>query len=689
MADKIYRPEIDGLRAIAVLSVLFYHYGVPAFSGGFIGVDIFFVISGYLISKIIIEKIESNTFSFYEFYAKRARRILPAFFIVSIVSLLSASLIFHAIENERTFQSFNAALLFYSNIFFYIKLNYFSPKTHEMLFLHFWSLSVEEQFYFIFPGLIFICHKLGSKIYLINLIVVLFLLSIIFAQYTVYINQAAAFYLPMSRAWELLTGTIIFLIIQKKIYIQKNVAFIFLFIGLFLIFLSIFSLSDKSIFPGFSALPACIGTALIIFSGGNKNLVLNKFLCHPLLIFTGKISYSLYLVHWPIYIFLIRLWPYAEPFKTRSLAAISSYVVSILSYRFIETTTRHSSFFKKSKNTLYLSLILISSCYLLTLYFENYYKRQSEESLGVYKSEASPFSSNIDIEVVKNNKFSDTKEILIEDENNKFKTEALKSIEKIDLSRVAAANYYDSFLKYSKPEQFGGDCFLNLGENISSFNKEGNCIPKNTSKLVVIWGDSGVAQYSQPLKSKFLTSGYQMAQFTYSACPPMLEYETKYRVYCKDFNKFTLEKIIELKPSIVVIGSAWAVDPEMIIRYFDNTLNALEREGISVVILGAGPVFKVAVPTIMADRAKNGDENTSSEKQQIIENSINLVNGAILRVSSNHEKVKFINLFNIVCLSDKCLLAENGYPYFYDHYHTTDVGANYHVNKFFPIIFGR
>jgi peptidoglycan/LPS O-acetylase OafA/YrhL len=212
---KIYRPDIDGLRAIAVLSVLFFHYGVKTFSGGYVGVDVFFVISGYLISKIIIENIESNTFSFLDFYARRARRILPAFFIVSLISLICSFIFFHSAENERIFESFNAALLFFSNIYFYIKLDYFSPNTNELPFLHYWSLSLEEQFYFVFPGIVFLSYKLKPKINLRYVIICIFTLSIILAQYTVVRNQSEAFYLPMARAWELLVGTTIFLISQK------------------------------------------------------------------------------------------------------------------------------------------------------------------------------------------------------------------------------------------------------------------------------------------------------------------------------------------------------------------------------------------------------------------------------------------------------------------------------------------
>jgi peptidoglycan/LPS O-acetylase OafA/YrhL len=202
-----YRPEIDGLRALAVLPVVFFHAGVPFFSGGFIGVDIFFVISGFLITSIIARDIDNDRFSIVDFYERRARRILPPLFLMILVCLPFAWMWLLPNAYKDFSQSLVATVSYVSNILFYIETGYFDLTSAQKPLLHTWSLSVEEQFYLVFPVFLLAIFKFGRR-WTIPLLAVLTLASIACAQWLQSVNPDAAFYLIFPRAWELLLGAI-------------------------------------------------------------------------------------------------------------------------------------------------------------------------------------------------------------------------------------------------------------------------------------------------------------------------------------------------------------------------------------------------------------------------------------------------------------------------------------------------
>ena len=211
-----YRKDIDGLRAIAVLSVVFYHGNITYFNGGYIGVDIFFVISGYLISSIIIKDIEKNKFNLINFYNRRARRILPALFLVIFVSNILAFIILTRTELAFYMESSLSGIFFYSNFFFWKNVSYFAADSEFHPLLHLWSLSIEEQFYLIFPFFLIIAYKINKKI-IFPILLIVFFLSISFSQCTLINNHKAAnFYLTISRAWEILAGVIAGYILHFK-----------------------------------------------------------------------------------------------------------------------------------------------------------------------------------------------------------------------------------------------------------------------------------------------------------------------------------------------------------------------------------------------------------------------------------------------------------------------------------------
>lgn len=294
-----YRSDIDGLRAVAVLPVVLYHSGLTVFSGGFVGVDIFFVISGYLITNIIWTEIRSSDFSILRFYERRARRILPALFVVILATLVAGSIWSLPQQLAGIGASSAAAVLSVSNFYFWSQSGYFSPHAEMLPLLHTWSLGVEEQFYLIFPLGMVLLHrlKLNPPMVIAVAIAPLFAVGV----YLSYTMPAVSFYLLPARAWELLIGAVLALGIVPKVH-NRSLREAMGIGGLSIIGLAIFMIDPQMRFPGFVALAPCIGAAALIHSG-HVPTVASRLLSVRPMVFVGLISYSLYLWHWPLLAF--------------------------------------------------------------------------------------------------------------------------------------------------------------------------------------------------------------------------------------------------------------------------------------------------------------------------------------------------------------------------------------------------
>lgn len=305
-----YRPEIDGLRAIAVVSVLLYHAFPQVLSGGFVGVDIFFVISGYLITSIILAESKINSFSFARFYERRARRLLPPLAPVLITTVILCFLLLNKNQIPNFADSLKANAAFLSNWYFLSKISYFdSPGAYTPL-LHTWSLAVEEQFYFIFPLILLLTRGRANR-FLQHVIVGLALLSFLYATYLICINLTdLAFYNSASRFWELLIGAL--LAVWKPRQLAAHKMLVMSLGGVTAIALALFYYSHETPFPGpFAVLPV-IGTALLIASSGSENVIQKALSWRPL-VGVGLISYSLYLWHWPLLVALRLVNPDPHP----------------------------------------------------------------------------------------------------------------------------------------------------------------------------------------------------------------------------------------------------------------------------------------------------------------------------------------------------------------------------------------
>ena len=349
-----YRPEIDGLRALAVVPVILFHAGFELFSGGFVGVDVFFVISGYLITTILIEDIENKRFSIVNFYERRARRILPALFFVMLICIPFAWMWMLPSQMKDFSQSLVAVSLFASNILFWRESGYFAAVAEEKPLLHTWSLAVEEQYYVLFPIFLILAWRFGKN-RVFWMIVVMAAISLLLSEWGWRNKAIANFYLAPTRAWELFAGSIAAFVVQKQ-GVQKNNPLAL--VGLAAILFSIFFYDEATPFPSVYGLVPVLGVVLIVLYA-EKETIVAKLLSTNGLVGIGLISYSAYLWHQPLFAFA-RIRSLEHPSLLHmSVLSFTSLVLAYFSWRYIEKPFRDKDLLSRFQ-------ILIPSALLLT-----------------------------------------------------------------------------------------------------------------------------------------------------------------------------------------------------------------------------------------------------------------------------------------------------------------------------------
>lgn len=335
-----YRPDIDGLRTIAVLPVVFYHAGVAGFPGGFVGVDIFFVISGFLITTIIHRELAEGRFSIIRFYERRARRILPALFAVIVASLVAGWFILMPEEFDQMGESILSALLFVSNMWFWRNAGgYFQNATDYLPMLHTWSLAVEEQFYIFFPLLLMALHRFARRL-LVPAILLLVVVSFGLAAWATPRMPNPSFYLLPTRIWELGFGSLLALglVRAEAPRALREAAGV---LGLAGVLAPVFLYDSQMPFPGMAALPPVMGAALLIWTGTAGPVMASRLLSLRPMVWVGLISYSLYLWHWPIMAFVRNRLITVELEPAWQVATVlASLLAGWVSWRFIERPFR-------------------------------------------------------------------------------------------------------------------------------------------------------------------------------------------------------------------------------------------------------------------------------------------------------------------------------------------------------------
>jgi peptidoglycan/LPS O-acetylase OafA/YrhL len=465
-----YRPEIDGLRSIAVISVIFYHaqitiFDTKPFKGGFIGVDIFFVISGYLISSIIIKELTTTgSFSFTNFYERRIRRILPAFLFVMLISLPFAWMYLLPGSLIDFSKSIIYSLGFSSNFYFYYSGEQYGAESALLKpFLHTWSLSVEEQYYILFPIFLLLIYRHFRK-YLLHILLLILIISLGLADWSSKNFPSVSFYFLHTRVWEMLMGSILAYAEIKRGHRSKNRLFNLIFpsLGLSLIVITIIFFKLYFPHPSFYSLPAILGTCIIIWSSNSKEII-TRLLSSKIFVGIGLISYSMYLWHYPIFAFFrINLIP--ENSLTVICLIILTILLSILTYFFIEQPARKKNLnFTKILIPIFI-LILIIACFNFSVLNKEGYRNRLPKILY----------DNLEHSIFKDNIFN----------------EAWK---------------FWYLLKNSE----GEICFNNI--NKCKFNT-------SFSKKVYLIGDSHSGSIMFDLKNKIIKKNYQFITSVVGAC---------------------------------------------------------------------------------------------------------------------------------------------------------------------------
>jgi peptidoglycan/LPS O-acetylase OafA/YrhL len=529
-----YRPDIDGLRAIAVLAVILFHAGFDTFSGGFVGVDIFFVISGYLITNILAKEIERNEFSLVNFYERRARRILPALFLVMICCIPIALAWMHPIQLKDFAQSLVAVNLFASNILFFLESDYFGADAEEKPLLHTWSLAVEEQYYIVFPVVLLISWRYGKKK---SLIVVAFLafISFLMSEWGWRYYEIANFYLAPFRIWELLTGSIAALAIGK---IANKNNDLLVASGLVGIILPIFLYSDHTPFPSFYALAPVIGTFIIIVYGGTHSKISQALSLKPI-VFVGLISYSAYLWHQPLFAFA-RVIMMSEPSKLAMFGlSVLSLLLAVTSWKYIETPFRSKQKYPR-KHIFILSLLFITVL----------------SSIGVVGHVTNGYRFLMSSDY----------------------TSRVELLERLSLERISKIG--------------SGTCHFN-GKgpytDIDKFIENWDCKIQNFGKSdqlkIAVYGDSHSADKAIALRE----NGISVTQIGGASCPLILNTLTTPSHCTKIFNRF-IEEVNSREYDYVFLANRF-IDNEINAEYLQKIVNFWAAFNLKVVIFTGMPEF--------------------------------------------------------------------------------------------------
>lgn len=532
-----YRKDIDGLRALAVSLVVIFHVFPEWLKGGFIGVDIFFVISGFLISKIIIGDLNKNSFSFSNFYFRRVRRIFPALIIVLSFSIVFGWFLFFPDEYRLLGKHIFSSGIFVQNLNLLSEVGYFNEAAETKPLLHLWSLGIEEQFYLIWPLLLWLGHKL--KIDSLFLIGTLGISSFILNLFISTVNPNFAFFSPLTRFWELLIGAALaYQSLKKQAWIKSGGASKIdrSLIGLGLIFSGIILTSPSSIFPGWIALLPTLG-AVFIISAGPGGFVNQQILSRRFMVGLGLISYPLYLWHWVLLTFA-RIIESGEVSVTyRLFILVISIVLSVLTYYFIEKPIQ-SNLFLKQKNTGLIALMT-----LLIFIGHNFYTR---DGLA-------------------------------------FRMYAGKNSESIlsnpaDLTQEKSQNGYIE----------GFDCQ----------SPSDQCAPINSSKKkIIIWGDSHAQMLLHGLR-EHMPIDWAFSIITQPGCKPVF-IKSKQQIHneCDQINYFATQQIETIRPDIVLLAQRDQWKTESVDYLYKN----IKAAGVKKILyLGKSPEWTANLSKIVA-----------------------------------------------------------------------------------------
>lgn len=597
-----FRHDINGLRALAVIAVVLYHFGVPAFSGGFAGVDIFFVISGYLMTGILLSRPAGSLGAqIAAFYLARARRIIPALAALCLVLLTAGWFFLSPYDYRELAQHVGSSALFLSNHVYLNEAGYFDADAREKWLLHTWSLSVEWQFYLIYPLVILLGRRVvgSGRRRMAGLLIALTLLSFALALWWTESRPAAAFFVLPTRAWEMLSGGLAYLLADHWRNAAGAPRFRWLEVpGLLLIAAALLLIDEGRPWPGFWALLPVLGAWLVIVAGNNERSGLGWL---PLRL-TGLWSYSIYLWHWPLVVALdkaglLDVWPW------KVAGVVASFLLGWLSYVLVEQSFRRISAGRSPKRLAVMALALVAVAFVLAWLV---YRGDGLRDIR--------FAGNPALPAVK----------VVEQYPRQF--------------RARHDQHYRS-----------GTCFLN--GQLPNENFADACRPQAGAWL--LWGDSHGAHLWPGFAAQAIST--RVGQLTVSGCPPLIGIDFPKRPECRRLNDAILREVKARRPAVLILAGAWvSYSEETIAQGLQATLDALAAEAgwrPVIVLVGSVPHWKRSLPRLLASdllmgqgevRSGRGIDPQAGERDRFLQS-----------LAEQH-RIRFFSPLQEVCAGHSC-----------------------------------
>lgn len=620
-----YRPDVDGLRAVAILSVLFFHLNHAIFPGGFVGVDIFFVISGYLITRNIVTELDAGKFTILGFYRRRIKRIVPALMLVIAATLIAAHFLFIPEDAESTAKAALFSILSMANVYFWLfqDHSYFAIASTQIPLLHFWSLGIEEQYYLLWPAaLLLVYPRTSTRVLMLGLItaaIASYLLGDILFEW----SPLFVYYMLPTRAGELLLGGLLAIgqirnIIPKPGRVFAHVMSIS---GLCLIVASLALLSSQSPFPGVRALPSTLGAALLIWAGsGDWKTPISRLLSIRPMVFIGLLSYSAYLWHWPILAFL--RYGYAElslPVKFAAVAA--TFILAWLTYIWVETPFRHSrkGFLTVFSTQYALPAVVLGAFCVTTLLMNGYRLRPSSEML-----------------------------------------EVMRPAYEYD---YVCQSYVVTTATLHSP-----DCVVGAAG-----------APSDTD--IVLWGDSNAAHFIGMIGVFAKHEGYRFRNIAHSSCPPLLSDPSAFipaRLDQKCSESLHIVTPLIRNSKVVIMSASWSsfeADSAAFLPTLRQTIEQIVAGGATVILLGKAPVFPdydrrcLEKATIYPFLSCG---NMKAPKQQ----SVPEINAKLMAMAKELDDVAYFDVTPYICTGNYCSpFTMQSIPLYYDSEHLSMKGS--------------
>lgn len=606
-----YRRDIDGLRALAILPVLLFHTHVPGFSGGYVGVDIFFVISGFLITGIIAREIDASQFSLVRFYERRARRILPALSVMLAFVLAMATWLYLPGDFEAVPRSALMALLFLSNLWFFLNTGYFAGGAETMPLLHCWSLAVEEQFYIGFPLLLWLIARYAPRSR-ITVLVAAALISFGWAWLKQADSDGFAFYLLPPRAWELFAGALLAVgaVPELRARAAREVTAL---VGLGLILFAVLTYDSQTVFPGLTALPPVLGSAMLIHAA--PGTLVGRLLSMRLPVAIGLISYSLYLWHWPLIVFA----EYARDAKLAGLWQVgiiaASFVLAWLSWRFVEQPFRSPARFDQRRILVWsgVGMALLGTAAAMML------------PLGGWAARFAP-----------------------------------------EVARYASAK-----------DDFSPRRAACLTERLDSAPEECVIGAAGAAPTALLWGDSHGVELAWALGQEYAARGEALIQRTRGSCPPLTGLHRAKDPDCQRFNAAVRQQIAATPAlQTVYLAGYWDEhrgDPATLAR-LDATIAQIRAAGRRAVVIGPVPSQDWNVPRRLARLAARGQ---NQDAHGIDEATYRTRNAWFLSAYPRWQAqgVGLIDPARGLFDSGKGMIVKQGDPLYFDSHHISVAGA--------------